>query len=99
MGKKFNVEGNLGVGELSPGATERRWEPEGGLKNHNKKIHIESRYADEHKNLPFEFSKPRRQGPSKYMKCNKCGYIVYVSVNTIGIICKECNAYVGVEGV
>ena len=99
MGKGFNVEGDLGIGELYPGTTERRWEPEGGLKNHQERIHRESRYVDEHKNLPFEFSKPRKTGSRKYMKCSKCGHIVYVSVNTIGIICKECNAYVSVEGV
>ncbi len=93
----MGVEENIGT--LTPGATPRRWEPEGGIGKHNKKIHRESRHADEHKDLPFTFSKPRKAGRRQHMECDRCGYIVYVSINTVGIICNECNAYVSVKGV
>jgi formylmethanofuran dehydrogenase subunit E len=95
----FTINEDLGIGELSPGSTERRWEPEGGVGRHREKIHRESRHADEFKNLPFKFSKPRKAGRRHYVKCVKCGEIFYVSVNTVGIVCKNCNAYVSVEEV
>lgn len=99
MGKEFKIEGNLGTGELSPGVTKRRWEPEGGVRKHNERIHRESSYTDQHKNLPFAFSKPTHSGRKRYMECEKCGYIVHVSINTVGIICNECKAYVNVKEV
>lgn len=99
MSKDFKVDGNLGVGELSPGATPRRWEPEGGINKHKERIHRESAHVDAHGNLPFTFSKPRKAGRRQYMECESCGHIVHVSVNTVGIICGECNAYVSVKEV
>jgi hypothetical protein len=95
----FKIDGDLGIGELSPGTTERRWAPEGGIRKHNERIHRESKFVDSHGNLPFTFSKPKKPGRRKYVKCKGCGHISHVSVNTIGIICKECNAYRGVEEV
>jgi DNA-directed RNA polymerase subunit RPC12/RpoP len=95
----FKIDGNLGIGELSPGSTGRRWEPEGGVRKHNEKIHRESNYVDTYGNLPFTFSKPKKSGRKAYMKCAKCGHIVHVSINTVGMVCKECNAYVSVEEV
>ncbi len=91
----MKIDGN--VGELTPGTAKRRWEPEGGLGKHNERIHRESKYTDEHKNLPFTFSKPRKAGRRQYMECSECGYIVYVSINTVGIICNECKSYVSVN--
>lgn len=93
----MKIDGN--IGELSPGTTGRRWEPEAGVNKHNEKIHRESRYADEHKDLPFTFSKPKKAGRRQYMECDTCGYIVYVSINTVGIICNECKSYVSVKEV
>ncbi len=91
------MEENIGV--LSPGTTERRWEPEGGAKAHNEKIHRESRYADEHKNLPFTFSKPRKAGRQKLVKCMECDTKYYIGINTVGVICNECHKYCSVESV
>jgi hypothetical protein len=96
---EFKIDGNLGIGELSPGSTGRRWQPEGGMRKHKERIDRDSRYADHNMNLPFTFSKPRRPGRKHYMKCPKCDSIVYVSVNTIGIICNNCNSYVNLEEV
>lgn len=96
---EFKIESDLGIGELSPGITKRRWEPEEGVNKLKERIHMESNYVDQHKNLPFEFSKPRRSGRKHYMECTNCGNIVYVSINTVGIICNNCKTYVKVKEV
>ena len=44
-------------GELSPGSTKRRWIPEGGEQRLRDRIHKESKFVDDHKNLPFTFAK------------------------------------------
>lgn len=80
-------------GDLTPGSTDRRWEPRGGVKKHNERIHRESKYADDHKNLPFTFSKPKKNSIKKLVKCNNCGHIIYASKNTVGIVCSECKQY------
>ena len=88
------------VGELTPGATPRRYEPSGGVGKHNARIHRESKFADEHKNLPFSFSKPpKRTSRSKYVKCDNCNYITSVSINTVGMVCPECKKYSSVTEV
>ena len=99
MGKGFTIDENLGIGELSPGTSPRRWEPAGGINKHREKIHRESSYADKNKNLSFTFSKPRKSGPKQYMECTNCGHTVHVSINTVGIICIECKTYVNVKEV
>jgi len=68
----------------------RRWVPEGGLQKHREKIHRESKFADEHKNLPFTFSKPQRKS-NEVFRCVECGRIFSAPKNTIMCICKECN--------
>ncbi len=93
------IKQDLGIGPLSPGATPRRWEPEGGTKKHNKRIHRESRYADEHKNLPFKFSKPARSMRQKIVKCNGCDTHYSVSITTVGLVCNSCHKYCGVAEV
>jgi len=99
MVKEFTIDGNLGTGELSPGVTKRRWEPEGGINKHREKIHKESKYSDHNKNLPFSFSRPKKSGSKQYMECTNCGHIVHVSVNTVGIICNECKTYANIKEV
>ena len=86
---------SLGTGELSPGATKPRYEPEGGWTKHKERIHKESKIAD-NKNLPFTFSKPRRTRHTTG-RCKSCGYTTSVSVNAVGLICPECNKYSAVE--
>lgn len=79
---------------LSPGTTDRRWVPPGGLKKHNEKIHRESRRTDHYKKLPFSFSKPSRpKGPSTCVKCNNCGHIISATTVTVGIICPACHKF------
>jgi len=85
---------DAGIGELRPGATGRRWEPEGGVGKLNARIHKESKYADEHKNLPFSFRKPQKAiGRNSVIQCNNCGSITHGTTATVGIICKKCNKF------
>lgn len=84
--------------KLSPGSP-RRWEPECGIKKHNERIHRESKYADDHKNLPFTFSKPKKAKRQEYFICNNCGYVLSANVNTVGVICSSCKKYSSVRGV
>jgi len=91
MGSEFKVPGHLGP--LDPGATSRRWEPPGGTKKHNEKIHKESKFADDHKDLPFKFSKPKKAGRCSLFECTECGYIISASVNNVGFVCPECKKF------
>ncbi|GAG08014.1 unnamed protein product [marine sediment metagenome] len=78
-------------GELSPGSTPRRWIPDGGEQKLRDKIHRESKFADNHKNLPFNFSKPPRSGKSYLFKCLECGHTFSAFKNTIMCICSICK--------
>ena len=83
--------------ELSPGEKGRRYEPTIGLKKHREHIHKESKLVDDNKNLPFSFSKPKKATRQKVARCQSCGSVKYVSVNTVGVICSQCNQYAAVE--
>ena len=97
MYNKYTTD-NLGLGELRPGATPRRWEPEGGVKKLNDKIHRESKYADNYKNLPFSFRKPFKPlGKSSLIRCNNCGNLSYGTSSTVGMICSKCKQFSSVE--
>lgn len=85
--------------EITPGTVGRRYEPEGGLKKYRDKIHRESKFADEHKNLPFKFSKPSKNKRSKIVKCCNCEYITRVNIDTVGMICSNCGKFSSVEEV
>ena len=79
---------------LEPGTTPRRYEPEGGVAKHNQRIHKESRYADEYKNLPFKFRKPPKpMGRTTYMICDNCGKPYRGNTATYGIICNNCHKF------
>lgn len=79
--------------ELSPGSVGRRYEPEGGVRRHNERIHKESKFVDNWKNLPFNFSKPKKNGKTSYVQCNNCGHVTVASINTVGKICSNCKSY------
>jgi len=89
-----NTFSDLGIGELRPGVTPRRWEPEGGVQKLNQRIHKESKFADDHKNLPFSFRKPHKpHGRPQLIKCDNCGNISYGTTATVGVICKSCKKF------
>jgi predicted Zn-ribbon and HTH transcriptional regulator len=79
------------MGELNPGSTPRRWDPPGGIKAHNEKIHRESKFADDHKKLPFTFSKPAKGRKIEDFRCVECGRIFSASKNTVMCICPDCK--------
>jgi len=86
--------GTLGVGELLPGATPRRWEPDGGVRKLNERIHRESKYSDTHKNLPFSFRKPPKAlGRNTVLVCDNCGAYISGNSSTVGVICRSCNKF------
>lgn len=86
--------GDLGVGELRPGTTPRRFEPEGGVGKLNRRIHKESKFADEHKNLPFSFRKPyKSKGGPRCFTCDNCGKLINGSSVTVGVICSNCKKF------
>lgn len=90
---------DLGIGELSPGSTPRRWEPEGGIGKLNERIHKESKYADDHMNLPFKFSKPVKPKRQKTVQCTNCDTYYRVNISTVGLVCKGCHKYCSVKDV
>ena len=78
-------------GELSPGTTGRRWVPEGGEQKLREKIHRDSKFADDHKNLPFEFSKPVKPKKHDWFECVNCGSVKSAPKNTVMVVCKDCK--------
>lgn len=89
-----NTFSDIGIGELRPGVTPRRWEPEEGIGKLNSRIHRESKYIDNNKKLPFSFGKPKKpMGGNSLIKCNNCGAITMGTTVTVGIICKSCNEF------
>lgn len=94
MAKADRHFGELGVGELRPGATPRRWEPECGITKYNERIHRESKFADDNKNLPFSFRKPPKPiSRNALLVCDNCGAYVSGTKATVGVICRECHKF------
>jgi len=80
--------------ELAPGATPRRYDPEGGVGRHNNRIHKESKYADDWKKLPFTFSKPHKPiGRNTVVQCDNCGHLKSGTTATVGVICAACGKF------
>jgi len=79
-----------GSRELNPGEMGRRYEPVGGLNRHKARISRDLAAAGD---LPFKFSKPRKDKKCKPVQCVKCGTVYIAGVHTIGIICKVCNSF------
>ncbi|MCK4526431.1 hypothetical protein KAW18_03600 [candidate division WOR-3 bacterium] len=86
--------------ELPAGSTGRRYDPSLGTKKHNERIHRESKYTDDYKNLQFTFRKPSKsKGMSTYVRCDNCGNITSATSITVGIICKKCKKFSSVTEV
>lgn len=100
MSKADNHFGSLGVGELRPGVTPRRWEPECGVRKLNERIHKESKMADDYKKLPFSFRKPpKAMGRNTVLVCDSCGATVGGTSATVGVICRSCGKFSSVTEV
>lgn len=70
--------------------SERRWIPEKGTQAYKDRIHKESKLADEHKNLPFTFSKPRRAKATDIFVCD-CGHTFSAPKGIIMFVCSNCK--------
>lgn len=84
-------------GELSPGTVGRRTIPEGGEKKLRDRIHKESKAMDKYGNLPYSFSKPKKNKRQSIFECENCGNIIQAPVNTVMIICSNCKNAVEVK--
>ena len=89
--------GTFGSQEIEPGTVGRRYDPAIGTKKHNERIHRESKWADDNKNLPFSFSKSKKPSRPRLVVCCNCGNVTSATINTVGIICAECRQYSNVE--
>lgn len=82
--------------EVSPGQG-RRYEPPGGTRKHNERIHKESKISD-NKNLPFSFRKPPKSlGRPTGIECPSCGKCISLNTTTVAVICSGCNKFFKVE--
>jgi rubrerythrin len=65
---------------------------EKGTKAYKEKIHRESKYAKDHKNLPISFSKPKKQKAQNILFiCLECGHEMFITEDTLFIVCSACN--------
>lgn len=63
-----------------------------GARKYREKIHKESALADSTKNLPFKFSKPRKDKPSRLrLECSGCGKEFAITEDTRVVICSGCK--------
>lgn len=85
------------MAELSPGSTKPRYEPEAGWRKHRERIHKESKHMDHHKDLPFTFSKPKKNKRCVPVECKNCGHVIFTSKDCVGMVCSKCRTYSSVE--
>ncbi len=90
---KKSMANKKAEGELTPGATSRRYEPNGGTQKHNERIQRESAFVDKYKKMPFSFSKPKSAKIPEIKICANCGEYVRVNKNSIGVICSSCKTF------
>lgn len=63
-----------------------------GTKAYREKIHKDSKFIDDHKNLPFTFSKPKKSKASNILFiCPGCEKELFITEDTLMIICEHCK--------
>jgi hypothetical protein len=63
-----------------------------GTKEYRKKIHKDSKFADDYKNLPYKFSKPKKDKARNIcFTCVECGNEMFITEDTLLVICSICN--------
>ncbi len=69
-------------------------------KGHKEKIHRDSKFADNNKDLPFTFSKSKKSKPNRDVyQCSKCERVIPMDASrTHAIVCR-CNNFIVVEEV
>lgn len=93
----LNQERARRFGESSPKLYPERYK-EYLTKKRREQIHKESKFAGDHKNLPFTFSKPKKPTPHRDIyQCEECGHILHISASrTHAVICR-CNNFIIIE--
>ena len=67
---------------------------EKGSRKYKEWIHKESKRADDYKNLPFTFSKPKRSKPlTRSVFCTHCNDSTFVTETTVAVICRSCGKF------
>lgn len=65
---------------------------------HKEKIHRESKFADDHKNLPFTFSKPKKSKPNRDVyQCGKCDRIIRMDASRTHAIACRCGNFMVID--
>lgn len=63
-----------------------------GARQYNERISRESKFAEDSKNLPYKFSKPRKEKLLRvYFRCDFCGHESAITDETILVICGSCK--------
>jgi uncharacterized membrane protein len=63
-----------------------------GTKAYREKIHKETKFARDHKNLPFTFSKPKKYKSNNVLFiCPVCEDEIFITEDTIMVICDRCK--------
>lgn len=71
---------------------------EKGTKRYRERIHRESKRADLYGNLPYTFSKPQKiKARTQYVECDECGHHMFVTEQTVIVICSSCNNLVHIK--
>lgn len=67
-------------------------------KAHREKIHKESKFADDNKNLPFTFSKPKKPKPNRdAYQCSECSRIIPMDAPRTHAIACRCGNFMVID--
>ena len=65
---------------------------EKGTKAYREWVQKESKRSDDYGNLPYQFSKPKRDKPRNLsVSCLHCGEVTNVTETTVAVICRQCG--------
>jgi predicted RNA-binding Zn-ribbon protein involved in translation (DUF1610 family) len=63
-----------------------------GTKAYKERIHRDSKYLDNNKDLPFKFSKLKKSKANNvYFVCPECGKDIFITEDTVMVICDNCK--------
>lgn len=63
-----------------------------GKKKYRERIHQDAKFSSENKNLPYMFSKPKKEkAVNKHFECLGCHEDLFGTEDTYLIICSKCG--------
>ena len=69
-----------------------------GPKAYNRKIKQDSKFSDDHKNLPYHFDRPTKSKIAKVaIECKQCKKVLFVSEDAILVVCGSCSSITRVK--